>query len=204
MRTLVETTEVFKLEELDESAQQTAYENIVYSEGYLDYDWWDFIYDDVKRTGELIGIDIDKIYFSGFSSQGDGACFEGSYKYAPGWRKALIAEYGKDNASLKEAVKIAEQLQAVQRKAFYKLSASVKQRGFYNHSGCTDITVYDDRDGDPASASTDEEISQLLREYMDYIYVCLEREYEYLTSFEAFEETCKANAYEFDEYGNLV
>ena len=204
MRTLTETKTAYKLEELDESTQQTAYEKFVYSPGHLDYEWWDFIYDDVKRTGELIGIDIDKIYFSGFSSQGDGACFEGSYSYKPGWRKAFIAEYGPDNASLKEVIEIAEQIQAVQRKAFYKLSASVKHRGHYMHSGCTEIRVYNDDEYRYSDADADEEISQLLREYMDYIYKCLEREYDYLTSFEAFKETCECNDYEFDEDGNLI
>ena len=204
MRTITETKEVFKLEELDENTRQKAYENCVFSDWYLDYGWWDFICDDVKRTAKIIGIEIDKIYFSGFSSQGDGACFEGSYKYASGWRKAFTDEYGPDNASLKEVIWIAEQLQAVQRKAFYKLSASVKQSGFYMHSGCTDITVYNDGSAWNATDDQEEEISQLLREYMDYIYKCLEREYDYLTSFEAFKETCEANDYKFDEDGNLI
>ena len=118
MRTIIETKEAFKLEELDERAQREAYNQ--YSECGLSYEWWDFIYDDVKQSASIIGIEINKIYFSGFSSQGDGACFEGSYKYAPGWRKALIAEYGQNNGSLKEVIEIAEQLQAVQRKSFYR------------------------------------------------------------------------------------
>ena len=72
------------------------------------------------------------------------------------------------------------------------------------HPGCTEIRVYNDDEYRYSDADADEEISQLLREYMDYIYNCLEREYDYLTSFEAFKETCEANDYKFDEDGNLI
>lgn len=40
-------------------------------------DWWDCIYDDFKNDMDAIGIEVQRIYFSGFWSQGDGACFEG-------------------------------------------------------------------------------------------------------------------------------
>lgn len=41
----------------------------------VSFDWWDFIYEDFnERNNEYFG--IDKIYFSGFWSQGDGAMFE--------------------------------------------------------------------------------------------------------------------------------
>lgn len=56
------------------------------------------------------------IYFRGFSSQGDGASFEGVYKYAP-QDEALHA--------------IADQLTALQRRNFYQLTARITQRGLY-------------------------------------------------------------------------
>ena len=40
-------------------------------------DWWDCTYDDFKVSMTAVGIRVDKMYFSGFCSQGDGACFEG-------------------------------------------------------------------------------------------------------------------------------
>ena len=42
-----------------------------------DMDWWDSVYDIFKEDMHLIGINVYRMYFSGFSSQGDGACFEG-------------------------------------------------------------------------------------------------------------------------------
>jgi hypothetical protein len=41
-------------------------------------EWWDAVYDDFKADMDKVGIDVHRMYFSGFCSQGDGACFEGS------------------------------------------------------------------------------------------------------------------------------
>jgi hypothetical protein len=40
-------------------------------------DWWASTYDDFKADMGDIGIRVHRMYFSGFASQGDGACFEG-------------------------------------------------------------------------------------------------------------------------------
>lgn len=41
-------------------------------------DWWRFCYDEKREDWLEIGLDVptDKMFFSGFSSQGDGACFD--------------------------------------------------------------------------------------------------------------------------------
>lgn len=39
--------------------------------------WWDDVYYDFRHDMYKIGIEVDEMYFSGFWSQGDGACFEG-------------------------------------------------------------------------------------------------------------------------------
>lgn len=40
-------------------------------------EWWDTVYEDFKHDMDAIGIEVERMYFSGFWSQGDGACFEG-------------------------------------------------------------------------------------------------------------------------------
>lgn len=47
----------------------------------------DFIFDDIKSQCKIFGLEIDKIYYSGFCGQGDGASFEGSYTYFKNWKK---------------------------------------------------------------------------------------------------------------------
>lgn len=41
------------------------------------YDWWESIEEDLRSDMDAIGFTVDKMYFSGFWSQGDGACFTG-------------------------------------------------------------------------------------------------------------------------------
>ena len=54
----------------------------------LDYSWWYAIYEVFREDMEAIGVHVSRIYFSGFWSQGSGACFEG---YVDDWGKFLPA-----------------------------------------------------------------------------------------------------------------
>ena len=38
-------------------------------------EWWDCVESDFKEDMKAVGIDVHRIHFSGFCSQGDGACF---------------------------------------------------------------------------------------------------------------------------------
>lgn len=192
------THTVYQFDELTEEAQQRAI-----SEHYdwnIHNDWYDFVYDDAKRAASALGISISNIYFSGFASQGDGACFEGSYEYKKG-SIAAAADYGK------ELQDIARALLDAQRPAFYGLVASAQQRGFYSHSGCMAIDVeryngyYDRLD---VSADQHDAIEQALRDFADWIYARLEAEYDYLTSEEAIAESLRANEMEFHETGAIA
>lgn len=187
----IEKIEVFTFDELSDSAKEAARE--WYRQGALDYDWWDGVEELAKTAGKCIGIEIDRIYFSGFWSQGDGACFEGYYSYRKGWRKALRSEFGGD--MLAKLERFGAELQETQAPAFYKLEATVKHQGHYSHSGCTSIDV----DHEDRYATSDEEqaIKDTLRWFMDWIYECLGSEYEWLMSDEQVDEMIIANGYEF-------
>lgn len=41
-------------------------------------DWHEYVVDVFKEDMKVIGINVDRVYFTGFWSQGDGACFEGN------------------------------------------------------------------------------------------------------------------------------
>ena len=66
--------EVFKYAELSDSAKQKARDWYLES---MDYEWWDSTYEMAVEDGKEKGFYIDKIYFSGFHSQGDGASWVG-------------------------------------------------------------------------------------------------------------------------------
>ena len=204
-------TNVFQYDELDDRAKERARE--WYSRHvFEDSCDWEFVYDDAAQVADILGIEIESryvplmngkshkepaIYFSGFWSQGDGACFEGTYRYAKGATKK-IREYAPQD---KELHRIADELQAVQRKHFYHLIASMNHTGHYCHSGCMSVEVEHNEDRYRDIGDAEEEITQLMRDFADWIYDRLESEYDYRTSDEAVEEAIRANEYEFDENG---
>lgn len=222
MRTV--SKEVYEFEELSDSAKERArdwYRQYVFS----DSNDWDHIFDDAAQCAEAIGLDIRTrqaklmnggvrwepcIYFSGFWSQGDGACFEGNYRYKAD-AVATIKAHAPEDAELH---RIAEALHSVPHPEGW--SASTKHRGHYSHSGSMSVDVsFDDgvfdRDcfilGDDAElpqvdfTAGEETITQALRDFADWIYRQLEKEYEYQGSNECVDENITANEYEFNEDG---
>jgi len=192
MRTETTKTDIYKFSELDEDAQATAIENN-YDFNVQDTYWSECIIDDAKEIAKLFGLDIDKIYLSGFSSQGDGACFEGNYQYKKGGLKAV-----KEYAPLdKELHSIAAGLQEVQRKNFYKLSAQCKHSGYYYHSGCMSVSVEHEDDQYRNLGDTNTAIERSLRDFADWLYSKLDEQYTYSTSAEAIQESIEANEMKF-------
>lgn len=162
-------------------------------------EWWDGMYEFFTEDMKAIGVCVDKIYFSGFWSQGDGACFEGSVE---NWIMFLPSLY-KDEELRKhiELFKTADEF-----------TCEWEHRGHYYHSGCVawnesyEFTVEDtdsplrqaankvllgDR-RDLAEAMSDT-IREALRDHMNDLYKKLEEEHNYLTSDEAVLESLMAN-----------
>ena len=180
--------------ELSEEAQQKAIDNN--RDWNVDYEWWDYIYDDAKAIGEILGITIKDIWFSGFYTQGSGACFTGSYEYGKGSCNK-IREYAPKDETLHG---IADRLRDIQRTCFYGLYAYIEHRGHYNHEYCTDIDVRDTDEYSSRQIPADE-IAECLRDFMRWIYRRLESEYEYLTSDDVVKESLEINEIEFLENG---
>jgi hypothetical protein len=204
--------QVFTFDELSDAAKERARE------------WWraaenehssfaECVLEDAAECAKIIGIDLCQrpvklmgggtrykptIYYSGFYSQGDGACFEGTYSYAKGAAKAIRAHAPQD-ATLHG---IADDLQELQRKAFYKLEALVKHRGHYQHEHSTDIEVF--QDGNDASEAQTEGVQEALRDFMRWIYRRLESEYAWAMSDEHVDESIRANEYQFKADGSIA
>ena len=212
MRTETTTRTLYKFSELSPEAQQHALENQSRFESeFFDFE---FVYDDAATIAALFGLDLDTryiplmngstrpeptIYYSGFSCQGDGACFEGRYKYKKGALKAVKEYAGQDQ----ELHRIVEALQEIQKKNFYQLTARTKHSGHYYHSGCMSVDV-ERSDGKEMTDDAEETVKECLRDFADWIYKQLENEYDYRTGEEACREAIEANEYEFDEKGELA
>lgn len=150
------------------------------------YEWWDCVEEQFKEQCLEVGIRVDKMYFSGFSSQGDGACFKGVVadwaKYLPVLKHPEWVEFSGD------------------------WDARCSSSGHYSHSGTMqlssefplDRTNPYDEDEAPLQFSAweiknpnvptetqlldlEDEILDDLRSRADQLYKDLEAEYDYLT-----------------------
>lgn len=191
MRTV--RTKIYKFKELSPEAKKKVIENSY--DINTRYEWWDF--EDAKTIGNIFGIDIDEIYFSGFSSQGDGACFVGSYGYAADC-ESKIKEYAPKDKTLH---RIGKELADIQKEHNFSLTATVTHRDRHYHAYSTDIEVL--KDGDYTGGEVERQLSEILRDFMNWIYKTLEAENDYLTSEEAIIETIEANDYEFTKDGKI-
>lgn len=98
---------------------------------------------------------------------------------------------------------IASGLLQVQHKNFYGIVADVSHTGHYYHPYYTTIEFSCTRYGCDWSVSDEieKEVSELLRDFMKWIYRSLEREHDYLLSDKAVDESIVANEYEFTKSG---
>lgn len=192
------TISTYQYDELSQKAKECARE--WYREGGLDYDWWDSTYEDAKQIMELMGIDCDEIYFSGFSSQGSGACFEGSFDPAKVRLKGIKEYAPKD----KELYRICKEFHDVSRE-FPDLSFSIGQSGHYYHKHSVNFDFsYGEMDSSVDTSEAEERLKEASRDLMEWIYRTLEKEYEYLQSDENIVDSIRANEYEFTKDGNRL
>ena len=139
------------------------------------------------------------IYFSGFWSQGDGACFEARYAYEKNAPRKIRAHAPQHT----ELHAIADAVQAAQRRNFYQLRADVTHRGRYNHEYCTAISVErDSPTSQDMTADAEDAVMKALRNLARWLYRQLEREYDYQTLDVVVDEAIIANDYTFTETGS--
>ena len=188
MRTETIERTLYKFEELSDDAQQHAIEKLW--DLNVGYDWWECSYETITTAARCLGIDCT---VEGFDlDRGQSIDLRGGYSYRKGWRAALRAEFGGD--TLAALVKIGEELQSAQRRAFYGASIDLSPV----HYG-TAYTVYS-----KFGAYVTDDLTDALRSFGHWAWRLLREEYGYLTSNEVIRETIEANEYEFDEAGNLA
>jgi hypothetical protein len=210
MPQVIETT-VYQLTELDDGAKQKARD--WYREHGVFDDWHDVVYEDFEMVCAILGVSLRTrdvplygggtrlkpcVYFSGFWSQGDGACFEATYAYAKQAGRR-IRQHAPTDVELHQ---IADALQKAQGRNFYQLRASGTHRGHYYDEGCMAIAVerYSPTSRDMTPAAEDAVI-EALRDLARWLYRQLEQEYEHQTSDEAVDEAIIANEYSFTAAG---
>lgn len=221
-------TTVYQFDELSDKAKERARD--WYREGTCDDTYWrrlecESVIDDAATVAGFLGLDINQtdyktmggetkyeptVYFSGFWSQGDGACCEGTWR-ASDVKPDKLKEYAPQDEELHRIVDGLAEIAKEYPDGYF----SVKHRGHYSHSGCTSFDVelpneeeeeleYDSPEWKTLQVKLGEDedtLIQLARDFMDWIYKQLEKEWDYQNSDEQVDEAIKANEYEFLENG---
>ena len=183
-------------DELSEESKAKAIENLY--DINVDCDWWEFITENFKTENKYF--EVTKVYFSGFSSQGDGAMFEYS--------------------AIKDELlhKIINELKTTNRNKWILKQAGIygsgKHTGRYCHENSCSHSIdfegfdyqYNPRLYEIIDIWFSEIEENIISEYKNMcfeLYRTLEKEFDYLTSKEAIIDMIEANNYEFLETGKL-
>jgi len=190
MKTKTITVKTYTFDELLEEAKEKVLER--YRDINVDFDGWhDVIIDDWKMKLEDLGYEDVKIYYSGFYSQGDGACFEA---------KVDIEKWIKKHKAGKRFKKLLNEFRA----GAY-VYVEIKHNYRYYFSTSTGV-IYEG--GSELYDKAYEQLKEMVKwieqereELGNAIYKDLQKEYEYLISDEVVIDTIKANDFEFLEDG---
>ncbi len=195
------TVNLYKFDELTEEAKQKSIEENRYinTEHWC---WWHDVEDQFKDKMAKLGYEVEKIYFSGFSSQGDGACFEGKVSIDE-W--LLAHKLGRKYRALLNYCRN------------YGGYVTIAQQGHYYHEKSMTFTESDtlcnyyyldyDRLGEKVGKQIDEvmelietEAEEVARE----LYKDLEAESDYLMSDDVIADVLTTNEYDFLKEGGQI
>jgi hypothetical protein len=159
------------------------------------YEWvfLDCIEEDITAALEIIGFYDVKILYDLNNCQGAGACFIGRYSYEKGAGKKL-----KEDRPKSEFLDIAKRLQAIQKRYFYRIRATITHRGNYTHERSTSAELSNSKTGDAIEC---DEFDDLLIDLNRVIYRILQSEFEAQTSDENITENLILNEYTYTKGG---
>jgi hypothetical protein len=168
---------LYQFSELSEKAKEKALEN--FHDINVDYGWSDFTIEEITERLNELGFNEAKVMFSGFWSQGDGACFTC------------------------ESIDFKIFLDGKYKELADSLSCYISHnwRHYFATSTTVNLESYDEKISDDLFSSIEQDIERERERLGNMFYKELEQEYEYQTSKEAIIETIEANEYDFLESG---
>lgn len=149
--------------------------------------------EDAKLALEIVGVREAHIHYSGFDVQGSGACFTGVY-----FSKEPCAAAMKDFAPVDPVLnEIAVDLDNLQSANKFDLTADLRlspfSRSFHEHSVFIQVSL----GGDDAPEATADELADIFRRLMCWVYAQLYAQYEHIQSDEYVDDCIQINEYEF-------
>jgi hypothetical protein len=189
MRTVTIEKTILKYNELNEEQKRKVIEKL-YDLNTNDSYWHESVIEDYTTILEILGFRDIKIYFSGFYSQGDGACFTGRF-YPCQSEDEMNSRLNK----LRGYAPWDDDL--------YKLARNILNSGYNSEDDISRIDLYHrghyyHEYSMHADDAGNDAFIENCRDIAKMIYNSLYKQHDYLSSREAIEETIEANDYEFD------
>lgn len=181
-------------------------------ESALDYEWWDSVYEDFTEICDCLGIELKDrgngekaIWFSGFCSQGDGACFEGVFRGNPDAVQDIKAHAPQDEVLHRIAQDLVEDVVVPNNG---RLSVRINHTGryYHDHSMVFEDAVVEDSEGSEEEMPDyqEETVTNRLRELARWLYKTLNEQYDYLKSDECIATSLSENGVLFFESGRVA
>lgn len=181
-------------DDLTPAAQHNA--RAQYVEHGFNYDWWDSTHEDFATIASILGITLDThrnrrcIYFRLSYCQGDGASFDGDYRYNPEASTAIRA-YAPTDTALHDIADRLTHIGVTTRLTDPEAEPPwAKIRSYRDH--CVSVD------------SEHDEHARIFNDLTDWLYDRLRDEYEHLSSDESVAEAIRANEYQFTEEGEIA
>ncbi len=185
----------YEYKELDTKVQERV--RNWYRENCMDGDtfWSDCVTEDFSTILKMCGWTETNFYWSGFCSQGDGACFDGiwhGYDVDPD-------KLAKDCPDEAECIAICRQIKEIVTRN-EDCAVSVKHEGHYQHSRCTRFVDLADKE---MKSDDFDYLVELSRDLMNILYHKLEDAYDWETSDESVIDNIVNNDWTFTKDGRL-
>ena len=202
MREETTTRTLHRFDGLSEKAQEKALEKLY--DINIEYDdWYDLDY--YAENLAAIGFEKAEIFFSGFSSRGDGACFDADVNVEKALNAFLMCNHPARNFDVAAYEKW---LILAERGTIGAHIRKVGPHNRYSHANTRDLELdcdFSQKTWDKLGLGACQDLLESIRyDACQEIYSSLEKEYEYLTGREAILETIEANEYEFTEDGGIA
>lgn len=204
MRTVCKT--IYTYDELPTDKAKEKARDWLKGLAFTDSSDWQYTVDHIKNMGEILGINFKErkgetyggktiyapmIWFQLNYCQGDGAAFDGTYRYALGSAKKIRSECNDETL-----VSIADALADIQKRHFYKLRADISSRGM-----CISVDVHDVDDEYIDVGDAEKEIAEEMRRFTQWMYTQFRNENDYQSSDEYVIDILGDAPYEFNEDG---
>lgn len=193
---------LYQYSELSDAAKENAKDWWLSCRDELDYE---SVISDFVQIAEKLGITLDRhdvqlmggsmrsdpsVWWSVNYCQDDFAAFDGCYSYVKG-AAASVKKYAPNDEKLH---RIADTLQAVQARNFYRLSARIKHHHYYGLQVEVEADGFVPNEGDGT-------LTEAFRDLSTWLYDQLWEQDEYLRSAEQIEDAMSAHEYTFTEDG---